>query len=449
LIRRRSIIAALGLLLSLVAWPATGQIFRYMAFGDSITKGRLDFDPTGQGGYPGRIDDLLSCFPPDCEVINKGKDGERTNAGVTRIENVLDNQDWDIVLLMEGSNDIHVVISNETIEANLTLMDSKARNHGVDTLHASIIHLDPQSESGGIPARVAAVEDLRDRVIALAASRNRYFADPWTPLCPDQACFDAHYHNPGPGDSNTVGHPDPSGFDIMAGVFFAAIDAEPIPGPPAVVSPIGTTSDLSPTFTWDKESPDNANWYEMRLLDSVGGTLSDEWYPELVTCGASQCSVDLGSFAEGDYIWEVRGRNPRGRSAWVSTPFTIATLLPPTTPTPIAPGGVILDPEPDFEGGREMPTVADSYRLEVSDTGGVILDQLYTALASCDATQCLVDAFSGSPLAEGDYSWRVQGENAAGSGPWSSVTAFTIDFSLIFADGFESGDITAWSSSVP
>ncbi len=38
--------AGWALLLALLAWPAEAQIFRYMAFGDSITKGRLDFDPT-------------------------------------------------------------------------------------------------------------------------------------------------------------------------------------------------------------------------------------------------------------------------------------------------------------------------------------------------------------------------------------------------------------------
>ncbi len=444
MIRRGAALASLVVALGLLADPLDGQIFRYMAFGDSITKGRLEFDPTGQGGYPGRLDDLLNCFPPDCEVINEGKDGEGTGAGVTRIEILLDAEDWDIVLLMEGTNNIFGGTSNGTIEANLTLMDTKSRDHGVDTLHASIIHLDPDSTAGGDPSKVAAVADLRNRISALAASRNRYYADPWTPLCPTQACFNSHYHNP-PG---AVGHPDPSGFDVLADVFRDEIVSEPIPGLPAAVAPTGTIDDSTPDFVWNKEAPADATWYQLRVLNSVATVIRDDWYEEDAVCPGSQCSVNLGFFGDGDYTWEVRGRNPRGRSAWVSTPFTIFTLVPPTLPSPLEPIGTINETEPSFVWLREAPPNAATYRLEVSDTGGIILDTVYTLQDACDHETCTVDPFAGAPLATGDYTWRVQGENAAGTGPWTSPVAFDVT-DLVFSDGFESGDTSAWSLSIP
>jgi lysophospholipase L1-like esterase len=431
--------------LVLLATAAEAQTFRYMAFGDSITAGRLEFDPTGLGGYPGRLPTLISCALPDCTVVNKGKDGEQTGAGVTRIEGILDTASWDVVLLMEGTNDIFQSVSNNTIKTNLALMDTKARDHGVDTLHASIIHLDPDSTAGGDSNKVAAVQDLRTKVQTLAAARNRYFADPWTRLCPTQSCFNQNYHNP-PG---AVGHPNPAGFDIMADEFRDAIVSRPVPALPVAVSPSGTITSSNPTFVWNKESGGDANWYELRLKNSVGTTLHDAWYEENTICPASQCSVNLGSFADGQYTWEVRGRNPRGRSSFVLTAFTIQTLLPPTAATPTAPTGYVADGDPLFEWQREAPVVATAYRLEVSDTGGVIHDEEFASLVACGADSCSVDPFDGAPLAGGEYTWRVQGSNAAGTGPWSDVVGFEVVPGLIFADGFESGDLSAWGASVP
>lgn len=440
--------ALLAVAMTLGALPAAGQqIFRYLAFGDSITRGRPDFDPTGQGGYPGRIDDLLNCFDPDCEVINEGKDGEQTAAAVTRIENLLDAERWDVVLLMEGTNDIFSNISNNTIESNLTLMDSKARDHGVDTLHASIIHFDPDSDGGMDPGMVADVADLRQRVIALAADRNRYFADPWTPLCPDQACFNAHYNNPGAGDPNTVGHPDASGYDLMADEFADVIASQPVPNLPPGVAPTGTINVSSPVFIWNKESPFVATWYQLRLLDADSNVLDETWYEEAI-CGISQCNVSLGSFPDGDYTWRVRARNPLGRSSWTTKVFTILTLLPPNLPLPEAPVGFIGDLEPLFTWRRETPASADSYQLEISDLGGIIFDMELTTASACTIDNCTADPFSGAPLAPGAYSWRIRGENAAGNGPWTDPLIFHVVPDLIFGDDFESGDFSFWSSVV-
>lgn len=447
--RRAAAAAGLLLLSSLLAHPAAGQVFRYMAFGDSITRGRLDFDPTGQGGYPGRIDDLLDCTTNNCVVVNEGKDGEKTSQGVSRIQTLLDNNSWDVVLLMEGTNDIFSNISNNTIETNLTLMDTKARNHGVDTLHASIIHFDPDSEGGMNGGMVADVADMRQRVIALASSRNRYFGDPWTPLCPNQTCFNQHYYNPGPGDFNTVGHPDASGFDIMADVFADMIASKPKPPMVTAVAPLGTTSDTSPDFVWNKESPADATWYQMRLLNSSQTIIHDEWYEEDAICSGSQCTLNLGTFAEGEYTWEVRGRNPRARSWWRSTTFMIATLQPPGLVTLEEPMGYTGDLEPAFVWRRELPTTATSYRLEVSDGIGVILNTVFPVAGNCALDTCTVDPFTGSPLVAGPHSWRVQGVNAAGSGVWTSLAPFEVEPNLIFWDGFESGDLSAWSTSVP
>ncbi len=445
-LRRHSLLGLLAAAAVTLCAPATSnaQIFRYMAFGDSITKANLTFDPTGIGGYPGRLPPLIDCVLPDCEVINKGKDAEATYEGVTRIETLLDTANWDVVLLMEGTNDVFVGMSNNSIEANLGIMDDKARDRGVDTLHASIIHLDPESSAGQNQNKVNQVADLRLRIMDLADERNRFFADPWSPLCPNQSCFDQHYHDP-PG---AVGHPDPSGFDILANVFKSGIKQRPVPGYVTAVFPTGVVDEPDPTYTWNKENSDAATWYEFQLLE--GSTILQEgWFEENAICAGTQCTLDFTPLPDGNYTWQVRGRNPRGRSNWRITAFEVLTLLPPTTVTLDSPLGFTGEAEPPFQWTREEPRVAASYQLEISDEGGVIHDVTYPVFSSCVGDSCTVDPFSGNPLTPGEYSWRVQGSNAAGAGPWSEIAVFELIPGLVFADGFESGDTSAWSMTFP
>jgi hypothetical protein len=47
------------------------------------------------------------------------------------------------------------------------------------------------------------------------------------------------------------------------------------------------------------------------------------------------------------------------------------------------------------------------------------------------------------------YYWRVQSENLCGPGGLSTVFSFETLSLLPFEDGFESGDTSAWSSTVP
>ena len=85
----------------LTAAAIEAQEFRYLAFGDSITAG--SFDELNQGGYPGRLDDVLGCSPGVCSVTNAGVGGEKTGEGVTRIGGLINGGGYDVLLLMEAS----------------------------------------------------------------------------------------------------------------------------------------------------------------------------------------------------------------------------------------------------------------------------------------------------------------------------------------------------------
>ncbi|MDX1644253.1 MAG: SGNH/GDSL hydrolase family protein [Thermoanaerobaculia bacterium] len=293
---------------------ATASEFRYLAFGDSITAG--SFDELGLGGYPPRLESALACSPGVCSVDNQGKGGESTGQAVSRIDSVLAASPYDVMLLMEGTNDIFKSppISNATIEFNLETIGSKAEEAGVETLLASIIRFHPDGKRG--TTRDDEVQDLKNRLAQVAAERGYYFANPWAVLCPDRTCFDQHYFSDVP-DPDPVGHPDASGYDILSGVFFDSVTAVPAPPAPAPVSPSGPHSAPPLTYTWNRESPQDATWYEVEIAGPAG-TLFSDWYPVPEACAAGSCStqLELDLDPATPYSWRVRGRNPAGRSAW-------------------------------------------------------------------------------------------------------------------------------------
>jgi acyl-CoA thioesterase-1 len=69
-----------------------------LAFGDSLTAG---YGTTPEYSYPSVLDRSISQ-----KVINAGVSGETTTQGLARFQGVLDQYQPDLVLLMEGGNDI-------------------------------------------------------------------------------------------------------------------------------------------------------------------------------------------------------------------------------------------------------------------------------------------------------------------------------------------------------
>ena len=321
---------------AVLAAPAAGQIFRWLAFGDSITRGWSD--EAGLGGYPGRLEDDFGCTPSTCEVFNAGQSFETAAEGVTRIDQVLNNNGpFDVAMIMEGTNDIWGPnninqISIPTIVFNLDTIASKAEAAGVEAVPTSIIWFHPDGHPKN-PIRNPLIQNLRNQLQSSASTNARLFVDQWSILCPagggQSACFDNHYwHDPDTGLPDVVGHPDASGFDLMANEFFAVINAIPVPTPATPNSPSGEISDDTPTLIWTKESPARATWYQVRITPT-GGTALQAWRKASQVCSGSTCSTMLASaLDDGNFSWQVMSRNARGRSDW-SSPlnFTLTTSL--------------------------------------------------------------------------------------------------------------------------
>ena len=108
-LRAASLIVLAGALLA-APRTATAQATTYIAFGDSITAGTGDDPARTEPGYPPRLQQLLVNAGRSAVVVNKGLPSEKTPQGLTRIDSVLD-RGGDVLLLMEGSNDISTEIS--------------------------------------------------------------------------------------------------------------------------------------------------------------------------------------------------------------------------------------------------------------------------------------------------------------------------------------------------
>ena len=206
---------------------------RYLAFGDSVTEAfGFDGDCIENCGYPPRLEALLLADGLSVAVENHGLGGERTNEGVMRLETVLDESNagpGDVLLLMEGTNDITRGISPETTLFNLDEMARLALLQGVPTIHATLI---PRYPAATVDVdnvlNQALGRDIRD----LAFTRSRSLADPWEVFSQTPDVFDTLYFDPDFFDP--VGHPNQEGFDVLAEMFFDLLtgrdDVPPVVG---------------------------------------------------------------------------------------------------------------------------------------------------------------------------------------------------------------------------
>ncbi|MCP4658795.1 MAG: hypothetical protein GY856_25570 [bacterium] len=221
----------IGLLLALlvIVLPTGGQArVRYLAFGDSITMG-VGFDDCecqceAECGYALRLQRLLRSEGIDAAVQNYGVGGERTPEGLTRLEEELEDTRGNVLLLMEGTNDISKSISPETTLFNLGEMARKAALKGLTTVHATLIPRFPQAEvdTDNVLNREIA-RSIRD----LAFTTDRKLVDPFEVFSNTPNVFEDCYADV---PTDRVGHPNPKGYDLLAGLFFDVLmDRDQVP----------------------------------------------------------------------------------------------------------------------------------------------------------------------------------------------------------------------------
>ena len=144
----------------------------YVAFGDSVTEGVGDEEG---GGYPPRLEALLVARGRNADVRNRGVSGETTVDGLARIDSVL-AQGGDVLLLMEGTNDLPHNVSPETVAFNLDEMAKRAERAGMDVVVASVI---PRSPVANVDRENILTQQLAETIRDLGGTSERELADPF------------------------------------------------------------------------------------------------------------------------------------------------------------------------------------------------------------------------------------------------------------------------------
>jgi lysophospholipase L1-like esterase len=197
---------------------------RFLAFGDSITEGyqrerstaRDVFSPlivVPTETYPYRLEQLLTQRYPtqSITVINRGVGGETTAQGRARIVETINDTKPDVLLLLEGYNEI-TMTSTSSIRDDLRSMVRSAQVRDVEVLLATLFQVSDHRESDR-PGSHEAISALNSAIRSLAAELKI------GPVVDLERAFD--------GDASLLGsdglHPNAAGYDLIARTFEEAI----------------------------------------------------------------------------------------------------------------------------------------------------------------------------------------------------------------------------------
>ena len=209
-----------------VTAPAKLSAVKFMAFGDSMTQGVTSLIPTmlaynPHDAYPLKLEALLAAryTAQVTQVINEGEAGEQADGnGKRRFGGVLNADKPDVVLLLEGANDLnHYLIATGDSDEGVTPaaraleeMVDTARKKGVPVLLATLPPQDPEGNNG---RSAGSVPKLNDAIRRLAQGDDVIIVDLFNGLggVPD-------------GSIGADGlHPTPAGYDRIAQIWFDAI----------------------------------------------------------------------------------------------------------------------------------------------------------------------------------------------------------------------------------
>jgi hypothetical protein len=197
-------------------------------------------------------------------------------------------------------------------------------------------------------------------------------------------------------------------------------------GTPILISPSGTISDTTPTYTWTGSSA--ATWYRL-YVQGPSGVVIDHWY----TAAETNCSSDTScavtpttALASGNHRWWVQAWGSGVYSNWSDyDDFTVSGGGGGvSTPILISPSGTISDTTPTYLWTGSSG--ATWYRLYVQGPSGVVIDHWYTAAeTNCSSdTSCAVTPTTA--LASGNHRWWVQAWGSGVYSNWSSYKDFTV-----------------------
>ncbi len=196
-----------------------------------------------------------------------------------------------------------------------------------------------------------------------------------------------------------------------------------------LVSPNGTVSTATPTYTWNAVS--GATWYELWVTDSAQAGKVKQW----VTAAQAGCAAGTGAcsytpstaLATGAATWWIQTWNSLGYGPWsTGMAFTVTAGTPPLAATLVSPNGAVSTATPTYTWNAVSG--ATWYELWVTDSAqaGKVKQWVTAAQAGCAAGTGACSYTPSTALATGAATWWIQTWNSLGYGPWSTGMAFTV-----------------------
>jgi len=195
------------IIIASVSTSGADRIIQIIGFGDSITCGwpyseLVGGGRQGYGGYEPFLELMLSDAGRESYAYNWGYAGETTPRGVNRIDSVLNSQESDYVLIMEGTNDQWYGISATTMAFNLGVMVDKCRASGTLPLLGNLTPADRDTSSQIPNLYNPAIADVAQQKNAILVDHYSAVVDRWGELAYDRV------------------HPNIDGYEAIARTWF-------------------------------------------------------------------------------------------------------------------------------------------------------------------------------------------------------------------------------------
>lgn len=204
--------------------PVVGvSLGRYVAFGDSITEGKTSdpaLIPSPPASYPFKLEAMLIgqyvAQRGEIAVLDEGIGGERSYEGLARLPGVLSADAPQVLLLMEGANDLNFpgsVSDVPSVVENLRRMVVMARARGVVVMVGTLL---PQRSGGTSKAsNPGVVPVVNAQIRQMVAREGVILVD----------LYQGFGSSPDPWIGADGLHPTEAGQTRVATIFFEAIRA--------------------------------------------------------------------------------------------------------------------------------------------------------------------------------------------------------------------------------
>ena len=204
---------------SVTVLSRTLSLTSFLAFGDSITSGAIESSRSRSAGsgrstsYPAQLEAMLVDRYPDqtLMIVNAGEPGELAEEGAERAPRELDRYGPEVMLLLEGINQLALRTPARVARALDSIVRS-AQRRAVQVLIATLTPIG-DAKARGRPTTREAIADLNRQIREIARTRN---------LGPVVDLFGAMKDQPHLLGNDGL-HPTAEGYRVMANEFLHEI----------------------------------------------------------------------------------------------------------------------------------------------------------------------------------------------------------------------------------